>query len=385
MRLGQEKMGNTWGASRLLTLCFPVLIAGCYDKEADESKAAAPNVVVSQATTEDVPLFLELTGRTESPNTVFVRSRVDGHVESRAFQEGTDIVKGDTLFVIDQRPYETELKRARGERDKNQASLEFANREKERFSVLADDGAVAEEKLDRTTTNAAEAKGDLDSSQGAVESAQVNLDYATVSAPINGRVGRVYQDVGNVVSANDTVLTELVQMDPLFVYVSPSEAQFLELEKYRAANPDLKVVITLVDGSVHPHSGALDFSDPGIDPTTGTIAVRAAFPNPEKTLRPGQYARVNIQLTEQSGLITVPSEAVAQDQAGFFVFVVDKDDKAKMRRVTVGRSYEGRRIVEKGLKDGEVVIVQGQQRVRSGMAVDIQKPSADSDADKADG
>ncbi len=385
MRIGQEKMGKCWRVRHLLSLCPLFLIVGCYENEPDETKATAPKVVVAQATTEEVPLFLELTGRTESPNTVFVRSRVDGHVESRPFKEGTDIVKGDTLFVIDQRPYATELKRVMGERDKNQAGFDFATREKERFSALASDGTVAEEQLDQSTTNAAQAKGDLDSSQGAVDSAQVNLDYATVSAPISGRIGRVYQDVGNIVSANDTVLTELVQMDPLFVYVSPSETQFLELEKYRSANPDLKVEVTLIDGSVHPHAGSLDFSDPGVDPTTGTIAVRAVFPNPEKTLRPGQYAKVDIQLAEQSGQITVPSEAISQDQAGFFVFVVDKNDKAETRRVTVGRNYEGRRIVMTGLKDGEEVIVQGQQRVRSGMAVDVKKPSAGSDADKADG
>ncbi len=385
MRFGQRITGENRGARHVFSVCLLILVSGCFEKESDETKTTAPKVVVAQAKTQDVPLFLELTGRTESPNTVSVRSRVDGHVESRPFKEGTDIVKGDTLFVIDQRPYATELKRLKGERDKSQASLDFANREKERVSALASDGTVAQEKLDEKTTSAAEAKGDLDSSQGAVDSAQVNLDYATVSAPIDGRIGRVYQDVGNVVSGNDTVLTELVQMDPLFVYVSPSEAQFLELEKYRSANPDLKVAITLVDGSVHPHSGSLDFSEPGIDPTTGTIAVRAVFPNPDKTLRPGQYARVNIQLAEQSGQITVPSEAIAQDQAGFFVFVVDKTDKAEMRRITVGRNYEGRRIVMTGLKDAEVVIIQGQQRVRSGMAVEVTKPSASSGTDKADG
>ncbi|MEW2918286.1 efflux RND transporter periplasmic adaptor subunit [Ruegeria sp. ANG10] len=385
MRLGKKILGNSRDARHVLSFCLLLLLTGCFDKAADETKTTAPKVVVAQATTEVVPLYLELTGRTVSPNTVSIRSRVDGHVESRSFKEGTDIAKGDTLFVIDQRPYATELRRLKGERDKNQAGLEFANREKERFTALADDGAVAQEKLDKSTTEAAQAKGDLDSSQGAVDSAQVNLDYATVSAPIGGRIGRVYQDVGNVVSANDTILTELVQMDPLFVYVSPSETQFLELEKYRSKNPDLKVAITLVDGSAHPHAGTLDFSDPGINPTTGTIAVRAVFPNPEKTLRPGQYAKVNIQLTEQADQITVPSEAVAQDQAGSFVFVVDNNDKATMRRVTVGRNYQGRRILTTGLKDGEKVVVQGQQRVRSGMTVDVQKPSGGSNTDKADG
>lgn len=368
-----------------MPLCASIILTGCYEQESKETTPTSPAVVVAKATTEAVPLFLELTGRTESPNTVSVRSRVDGHIEARSFTEGADIVKGDTLFVIDQRPFATELNRLMGERDKSKASLEFANRELDRFSTLARDGTVAQEQIDRSATNAAQAQGDLDSRQGAVDTALIKLEYATVSAPIDGRIGRVYQDVGNIVSANHTVLTELVQLDPLFIYISPSEAQFLELEKYRSANPELKVSITLLDGSAHPHTGSLDFSEPGIDPATGTIAVRAVFPNPDKTLRPGQYAKVNIQLTQQSGQITVPSEAISQDQAGFFVFVVDKDGKAEMRRVSVGRDYQGRRIVTNGLKDAEEVIVQGQQRVKSGMTVEIKKPSAGPSTDKADG
>ncbi|TMV04198.1 efflux RND transporter periplasmic adaptor subunit [Ruegeria sediminis] len=370
---------------RVLPFGLTMLVSGCLEEKSEAPATKAPKVVVAQSKSETVPLFLELTGRTEAPNTVSIRSRVDGHVESRPFTEGTDIRKGDTLFVIDQRPYKAELARLKGDRDRNKATLEFANRELDRFSALANKGAVAPEQLDQKTTNATEAKGNFDSTQGAVDSAQISLDYTTVSAPIDGRIGRVYQDVGNVVSANDTVLAELVQMDPLYVYVGPSEQQFLELERYRAINPDLKVTITLIDGSTHPHAGSLDFSNPGIDPTTGTIAVRTVFPNPERTLRPGQYARVQIQLTEQQDQVTIPAEAVGQDQAGFFVFVVGKDDKAEMRRVTAGRIYEGHRIVTSGLKEGEPVIVQGQQRVRSGMTVRVEEPSAGSGDSKADG
>lgn len=358
---------------------------GCKEEKSSAPTIAKPKVVLAKATTETVPLFLELTGRTEAPNTVAIRSRVDGHVESRLFTEGTDIGKGDTLFVIDQRPYKSELSRLEGEHEKNLKNFEFETRESERISILASDGAVAEEKLDKAETNVAVAKGTLDSSNGAVETAQVNLDYTTVTAPIDGRIGRVYQDVGNVVSANDTVLVELAQMDPLYVYINPSEAQFLELEGYQATNPNLKVAISLIDGSTHTHNGSLDFSNPSVDPTTGTVAVRAVFPNPERTLRPGQYARVQIQLAEQKGTVTVPAEGIGQDQAGFFVFVVGKDEKADLRRVTVGRIHKGRRIVNTGLKDGEAVIIKGQQRVRSGITVRIAKPSADSSVDKVDG
>ncbi len=372
-------------SSAVAVLCGLLLISACQEQKAEAPKAAPPKVVVAEAKTETVPVYLELTGRTESPNSVSVRSRVDGHVMTRSFTEGDDVGKGDALFVIDQRPFTSELARLKGERDSNQASLEFAKKEVERFSVLAKDGTVSPEQLDEKTANAAEALGSLNSSKGAVQTAQVNLDYTGVTAPIAGRVGRVYQDVGNVVSANDTVLVDVVQMDPLYIYISPSERQFLELEKYQAAGPELKVAITLIDGSTHPHTGSLDFSGPGVDPSTGTIAVRAVFPNPDATLRPGQYARVRIELTEQKGQVTVPAEAVGQDQAGFFVFVVGKDNKAEMRRVTVGRLNEGQRVIASGLKAGETVVVQGQQRVRAGMAVQIDKPSTGTSGSKASG
>ncbi|MEM9107237.1 MAG: efflux RND transporter periplasmic adaptor subunit, partial [Pseudomonadota bacterium] len=351
---------------KMLPLGFLVFVAACQEQKA-ATPAPAPKVEVATAQSETIPLYLELTGRTETPNTVMIRSRVDGHVESRSFEEGADVGKGDTLFVIDQRPYEAALTQLTGERDSNQASLAFAQKEVERFTVLEQDGTVAPEELDEKKTTADQAQGDLKSSEGAVQSAQVNLDYTTVTAPIDGRIGRVYQDVGNVVSGNETVLVELVTMDPLYVYISPSESQYLDLNKYLSANPNLNVRISLIDGTTHPHVGTLDFSNPGVDPDTGTIAVRAVFANPDKTLRPGQYATVRVQLTEQEGLVTVPAEAVGQDQAGFYVFVVGEQNKTDQRRVTVGRIYDGKRIVETGLKADEVVIVKGQQRVRSGM------------------
>lgn len=370
---------------QVLPLCLLLAVSACQEKKSESKSAAAPIVEVAKAQSQTVPLYLELTGRTETPNTVMIRSRVDGHIESRSFDEGADVGAGDTLFVIDQRPYTAELTRATGARDSNQASLEYAKKEVERFTVLERDGTVAPEDLDEKATAADQARGDLKSSEGDLAAAQVNLDYTTITAPIEGRIGRVYQDVGNIVSSNDTVLVELVRMDPLYVYISPSESQFLDLEKYLTVNPDLSVRISLIDGSTHPHIGTLDFSNPGVDPNTGTIAVRAVFPNPDKTLRPGQYATVRVQLTEQKGQITVPAEAVEQDQAGFYLFVVGAQDKAELRRVTVGRIVDGKRIVETGLKADEVVIVKGQQRVRAGMPVDV-KDASSGDADsKASG
>lgn len=364
----------------LLVLLLPVL-AACQENKAQTQPTESPKVVVTQASTETVPLTLTLTGRTETPNAVQILARVDGHIETRPFTEGADVKQGDTLFVIDQRPYKSELARVQGEQVQNAATLVFANKEVERYTVLAKDGTEPPEKLDEKTAEANEAQGALDSSKAEVETAQINLDFTTVQAPVDGRVGRVYKDVGNLVTAGETLLVELQQMDPLYVYISPSETQFLSLEQHRAKNPDLPVTVELIDGTKHPHPGKLDFTSPSVDPSTGTIAIRAAFPNTERTLRPGQYASVSITLAEQPGLVTVPAEAIGQDQAGFFVFVVDKDSKVESRRITRGQLYEGRRVVEKGLEAGETVIVEGLQKVKSGMAVRAETKQSTQKAD----
>lgn len=383
----RQPMARTGSLLRATPFLAILILAGCEEEGADKPAQAPPppSVVLAKANTETVPLFLTLTGRTETPNTVFIRSRVDGHIESRFFTEGADVEAGDNLFMIDQRPFKTALAQLTGDRDGSQASVAFAAREMDRVATLVQDGNAPEERLDEKETLLAEARGDLDSDQGALDTAQINLDYTNITAPIDGRIGRVLSDVGNIVTANNTALVELVQMDPLYVYISPSEAQFFELEKYRAADPDLKVTITLIDGSTHPHEGKLDFSNPEVDPRTGTIAVRAVFPNPDSTLRPGQYATVKVTLADQADLITVPSEAISQDQAGYYVYVVDQNNKAELRRVDLGRNYEGRRVVKSGLKEGDSVVLQGQQRVRSGATVTVKKPSDGTDTTKADG
>ena len=367
--------GVKWRRLSVLPLLL-VLAAGCDDQQAETKSAESPKVIVTEAALETVPLYLELTGRTQAPNTVQIQALVDGHIETRNFIEGTDVATGDTLFVIDQRPYELELGQLLAEQAKNNASLDFATRELERFSVLAQDGDVAEATLDAKLAAALEAQGTLDSSVAEVESAQLNLEFTVVQAPIDGRVGRVWQDVGNLVTAGDTVLVELVQMDPLHVYVSLSENQYLTFREYLEIYGELPVTIELTDGTKHPHLGWLDFASPDFNPSTGTIAIRAAVPNPEGTLRPGQYAVVRIELAEQPDQVTVPAEAVGQDQAGFFVFVVGADDKVEMRRVKIGRLYHGRRIIEEGLRAGETVIVQGLQKVQSGMTVRTEREHA---------
>ncbi|MEM7120144.1 MAG: efflux RND transporter periplasmic adaptor subunit [Pseudomonadota bacterium] len=365
-----------WGISPRRLSILPLLLvlaAGCDDQESEAKTAEPPKVIVTEAILETVPLYLELTGRTEASITVEIQALVDGHIETRNFVEGSDVARGDTLFVIDQRPYELELEQLLGQQAKDSGSLAFANKQLQRMTELAQDGTVAPERVDQATATAQEAQGTYDSSAAAVANAQLNLAFTTVQAPIDGRVGRILQDVGNVVTGGETVLAELVQMDPMYIYLSLSEAQYLSFREHRDIYDDLPVTIELLDGTKHPHMALLDFVDPGFNPLTGTIAFRAAFPNPDDTMRPGQYAVVRIELAEQPDQVTVPAEAVGQDQAGFYVFVVDEEDKAQMRRVKIGRLYEGRRIIEEGLEAGETVIVKGLQKVRSGTTVRIER------------
>ncbi|MEM7171541.1 MAG: efflux RND transporter periplasmic adaptor subunit [Pseudomonadota bacterium] len=358
------------------------LLAACDDKAASSAAASRPpaKVVVAEATTGSVPLFLEVIGTTSAVNQVEVRARVDGVIQQRLFTEGDDVKQGDALYVIDQRPFQAALDQSKAELTQNQANLDFANKEVKRYEPLAARSDVSQERLQEVQSTAQQAAAATAASQAKVKGDQLNLEYTTVIAPLDGRVGRAVYDVGNLITAQETLLTNMVQMDPIYVYFSPSETDYLNLEKYRAkaetAQNTLPVTMTLADGNEHETAGKLDYVDPQVDFATGTIPLRAVFDNPDFALRPGQYAKVKVELEVQQDLVLVPAEAIGRTQAGPFVLVVDKDNKVEQRDVTIGRLYQGHQIIEKGVKPGEKVITKGLQKARPGSTVSPQVAEA---------
>lgn len=335
--------------------------------------------MVAEATQGTVPVLIETIGRTAAANSVEVRARVNGVIEERPFVEGTDVKKGDALFVIDQRPLQAALKQYQANLAESEASSVFADKEVERYRPLVAEKVITPDHMESVLAKAEAARAAVNARNAAVETASLKLEFTTVVAPIDGRVGRAIRDVGNLVTAQETLLTSIAQLDPIYVYFELSEVDFLTLQAHQGATP-LPVQMRFADKAVYSHDGKLDFIDLSVDFTTGTIAVRAVFPNPDQKVRPGQFAEVTVQLAEQPDQIMIPVEALTGGQAGDSVLVVGKGNTVESRSVTSGRVYNGMRVIDHGLAVGERVIVDGGQKARPGSVVKPQLVAAEKDA-----
>lgn len=354
-----------------LGLILPaLLLQACEDdKSKSQAKAPAPvKVGVATVTEQTVPLVREFVGNTEAVKTVDVRSKVQGYLAERKFTEGSLVAQGDVLFIVDQRPFEADLEKYKAELAQNQASLNFALKEVQRYEPLYKTGDISQKKMQEIQEQANAAQAAVDASKAEVRSAELNLEYSIIVAPIDGRIGQALIDLGNLVTVGNMVLTTIVQISPIYVYFSPSESQFLEIEKYQAQGP-VSVTMTLADGKLFDETGTLDFVNNVVDQATGTIKLRAVFPNAQETQRPGEYARVHVQLAERPNTTVMPAKAVGEDEAGHFVLVVGSNDKVEKRSVKLGSTYKDMRVVESGLKAGEKVIVEGLQKASNGETV----------------
>lgn len=366
---GASRRGGSITA--VLAVAPALLLAAC-DQPASQAKSApVPTVEVSEAVSRTVPVYREFVGNTEAVKSVEVRANVEGYLVERRFTEGAAVKKGDVLFVIDRRPFEAALSKSKAELQQSEASLKFARQQVARYRPLAQKSDVSRQRLEELESEAAAAEAAVKADEAAVKSAQLDLDYATIAAPIDGQVGETLVNVGNLISAADTELTELVQLDPIYAYINPSEAQFREIEAYRARGPQ-RYRMLLSDGTVYPHDGKLDFVANEVDARTGTLRVRIVFPNPDRSERPGQFVRVRVTLGEKTNAILVPAPAVGEGQVGHYVYLVGRNDVVEQRRITLGPAVDDHYVVEKGLSSGDRVVVQGLQKVRGGQKVKIE-------------
>ena len=371
---GHERAPVSW--MRLLPVLPLALLAAACDEGATTAKPAPdPKVEVAEATQAKIPLTKEFVGTTAAVKLVEVRAKVQGYLHERPFTEGADVKAGDVLFVIDQRPFQAEVDRITAELEQNKAQLTFAQQQLERYKKLSDDSFASVQKFESVQSDALTAQGEVAASQAELRSAELDLEYSSITAPIDGRISNTLVNVGNLISEADTLMTTLVQLDPIYIYFSPSEAAYQEMAPYLTKSP-LKVSLGLATGVNHPYEGRIDFVDNHVDAATGTIKMRAVIPNPDKTQRPGQYVDVTVLLTDDHDAVLVPAPAVAEDEAGHYLFVVDKDNKAERRSVRVGALYKDRYIVNDGVKPGDRVIVKGIQKVHGGKPVDVVTPDA---------
>jgi len=361
--------------------CIPLacaLLGGCRSTAAPPA-APPPAVVVAPPLVMRLTEWDEYTGRFEATDTVDVRARVDGYLDSIHFRDGGLVNRGDLLFVIDPRPYEAILEGARADVVRAQTRLELAQTDFTRGEALFAIKGISQEEQDRRTQTRKEAEAALIVARAAERAAALNVEFTRVRAPIAGRISRKFVSIGNVISggqAGSTLLTTIVAVDPIQFLFDASESDYLKYSRLNAsgerqssrevANP---VRIRLLDEPSFTHVGKMDFVDNSLDPATGTIRGRALVPNPGGFLTPGQFGRLQLLGSGEFDALLVPDSAILSDQSRRFVWALGKDDIPEQRVVEPGNLERGLRIIRAGLQRDDRIVINGMQRVRPGARV----------------
>jgi membrane fusion protein, multidrug efflux system len=356
-----------------------IALTGCERQKAPPLAAAAPpQVVVATVERRDAPIVREWIGSLDGSANVDVRARVQGYVQEEAFKEGTRVKAGDLLLRIDPRPLEAALAQAKAELAQAVASQQKAELDQQRQAQLFSKKINSQQDYDNAVQANLAAKATVEAGRAAVRQADLNLSFATITSPIDGIVGRTDFTVGDFVAAGGTgaPVTTVSTVDPIKLVFSVSEKDYLEAGERIAAllakpldqRPATAELIR-ADGKVHPQKGRFLAADRAVDAKTGTIRISMLFPNPGNLLRPGQYARVRLQVAERTGVVLIPQRAVQEVQGKNFVWVVDDANKVSQRGVTVGPRLGSDWLIEEGLKPGERIVVEGLQKVRQGAPV----------------
>ncbi|HEY4210291.1 MAG TPA: efflux RND transporter periplasmic adaptor subunit [Steroidobacteraceae bacterium] len=365
-----------------LAAVVALTLAGCAKNAAAESAAAgagappAPQVTVAQVVQKSVTEFDEFTGRFEAVERVEIRPRVSGYISSVNFDEGHEVKKGDVLFVIDPRPYDAEYKRAKAQVDQAHTQLTLAKSERERATKLLDSHAISKEEFDTRVAGSEQAAANVEAAQAALDTAELNVTFTKVTAPISGRISRALVTTGNFVTNGQTELTTLVSLDPIYVAFDNDEQGFLKYtkqahdgDKASTRGSQTSVLVGLADEQGYDHKGVMVFVDNALDPATGTIRSRAKLDNHDRLFTPGLFARVKLLGRDQYTALLINDSAVGTDQGVKYVFVVGADNKVAYRPVKLGPVVDGLRVIREGLNQGETIIVNGLQRVRPGVSV----------------
>ena len=369
--------GSTVPVRAALLILLAGLVAGC-SKEAPPSKPVVVEVTAITVEPRDAPAVFEFVGQTQSSREVEIRARVDGFLERRVYTEGALVKAGQTLFLMDRKPFEAALQQAKGELAQQRAKLQVAVANLARVKPLAEQNAVSKKDLDDAVGNEQTARAAVLTAEGSVRQAELNLSYTTIAAPLTGLSSFAKIQDGAYVNAANNLLTTVAQLDPMWVNFSVSENEQLRfrdgvakgLLKAPAGN-QFEVEVVLGDGSVYPERGRISFADPSYSKETGTFLVRATFANPHGTLKPGQFVRVNMLGATRPNAILVPQRAVQQGAKSHFVWVAGKDGKAEQRAVRTGSWSGDDWVINQGLLAGEQVVVDGAIRVIPGAQLKI--------------
>ena len=333
-----------------------------------------PFVEVMEVAGSEVPLTTTLIGQLDSPQNVEVRARVEGVIEKMHFIEGTEIQEGDLLFELDRRPFQERLAAANGALEEARAALNKYEKDVARLTPLAASRAIPQQDLDNAMASVEVGQAGVSSAEARVESAVIDLGYCEIKAQVSGLIGGKQASIGELVGRGEpTLLATISTLDPIWFYCNVGEVEYLRAEeRSRKLGKDIAVLpltLVLAEQREHPDQGKFVFIDRAVDARTGTLRVRAEFPNPEKLLRPGMFARVRVDLGSRKDAILVPQRAVTQLQGRNFVWVVAQDGTASQRLVVVAEEVGADLLVTDGLKPGERIIVEGVNKAREGAPV----------------
>jgi membrane fusion protein, multidrug efflux system len=364
-------------AIKALALAVTISILGCERKTTETLPSAPPEVLVTQVVSGDVPVIREWVGTLDGSENADIRARVTGYLQKRDYQEGSFVKEGDLLFEIDPRPFEAALAQAKSELDQVQATQAATQADFERSQELYNKKVISVQEYEnkRQLNQAQVAK--IEALQAAAQTAQLNLDYTKISAPVDGIAGLSKANIGDLVgTGSEVTLTTVSKIDPIRLYFPINEQDYkkhaISLQKVMQkpeSEREANVELAFADGTVYPQKGKFSFIDRQVDPTTGTILVAVNFPNADHSLRPGQFSKARAAIEKISDALLVPERALSELQGSYQVGVIDENGKAEIRPIKIGPRYNHQVVVTEGLKKGETVIVEGLQNVRPGMNV----------------
>jgi membrane fusion protein (multidrug efflux system) len=362
---------------KIIVLCCSGLFFSC-EKQKPLQQVPIP-VTVVKVIAQTIPANFQYVGVAESSHIVQIRARVEGYLEQITYKEGALVKTNDLLFVLDQRPFIDSVNMAKGELERQRAILWNAQQKKNRMVPLYQQNAVSQKDYDDAIAGELAAEADLSVAKAHLEKAELNLSFASVQAPVTGMASQAkFREGALIAPGPDSLLTTMYVIDPIWVNFCVSEGDILkareEVSKKLLKYPEgmnFKIEVVMADNSIMPAEGFIDFTDPALQQSTGTMLVRSVLPNPKGWLRPGQFVRVILKGAIRPNAIIVPQTAVQQGQQGIFVYVVNKEGKAELRPVKTGDWYKDYWIITEGLNPGDTVIAQGVNRVQNGTLVHV--------------
>lgn len=366
---------------RAATACLVMAIVGLAFLPACSSKPAAGDtvkptarppvpVMVGAVTQETVPVVVNVIGTGEAYSTVSIKSLVQGEVQKVYFRQGQYVRKGQLLYSIDPDPFEAALAQAQATLAKDQAQLQFAQAQSQRYTDLFKQGIVSQDLFDQYHSTAAQIEAAVRADQAAVDTARIQLSYCTIRSPLDGLTGAFQVDQGNLVKVNDVAMVVINQIEPIYVGFSVPQQYLQQIKEYQRVRR-LRVEALIPHEPNQPEWGTLSFINNTVDASTGTIMLKGTFPNPQRRLWPGEFVNVVLNLSSQPNAVVAPSTAVQTGQKGQYVYVVDSNHTVAYQPVTTGSVYQTKTVIESGLQPGETVVTDGQLLLYPGAKVEI--------------